>query len=125
MEVDVTFRLANYIGHPYLAELERVITIQRDSGMNRARSAENRAKALNQHLEAEGMTIDDYERLVEISKEQWITNARGHIVITPHQFGGMLAQAAKLAKAANRLASRDSIRALVRTSAFETDRTEA
>src|SRR3990167_2034527 len=52
-----------YIGNPYWPAMERVITIRRQSGVDRARSEDKRAKTLKAWLESHEMTLADYRAL--------------------------------------------------------------
>ena len=46
-----------YIAEPYWPEMYEYINITKESGMNRARSAANRRKALEEHLRANGSLL--------------------------------------------------------------------
>jgi hypothetical protein len=60
---DLEIELRSYIADPYWPERERLVNIQKESGMSRARSAANRRKALEEYLRSEGMTLKDYDEL--------------------------------------------------------------
>jgi hypothetical protein len=125
--VDFTIKFAKgYIAHPYWVEREKVINITKESGTNRARSETNRVKALADYLVNAGLTMEDYEALVERANRQFYTAADvaemtfgeypldGHdaneIVIPPNQILGCLTQTADIARAANRVVKRDQVR---------------
>ena len=60
---------------------DKLITITKKSGMNRAKSEGNRRKALEEYLTRESMTLDDYNRLEAQAKEPFYRNGDGSIVI--------------------------------------------
>ena len=119
-----------YIGHPYWPEQQKLIDIQKESGMRRSRSEQNRAKALTEYLEKNGMTLDDYNKLEKLASRPFVTAkdeeqlsmgkhpVNGHdpdeIVIPPHQLDGAFANAADEARAATRIASREQIRSILK-----------
>ncbi|HXH06782.1 MAG TPA: hypothetical protein VNI83_09340, partial [Vicinamibacterales bacterium] len=67
----------SYIADPYWPEVEQVINIQKQSGMNRARSSANARKALEEYLRSAGLTLADYDRLVERSQRPFYTDGAG------------------------------------------------
>lgn len=79
---DFTLHFAKgYIGDPYWPELEKLINIQKQSGMNRARSSANRRKALEEYLGTIGMTLIEYEALERAAKQPFYRDAAGQIII--------------------------------------------
>lgn len=100
-----------YIADPYWPEIEELINIQKESGMNRVRSSGARQKALNEHLASRGMSLEDYRVLEESTKRPFYTDDDGMIVIPEQQVSGMLVQAAAKAPATIRICSDESLRA--------------
>lgn len=129
-----------YCGNPYWPEQQRLIDIQKESGFRRARSEQNRAKALTEYLEKHGMTHADYLALEKQASRPFVTAAdeermsfgrnaiNGHdpeeIVIPPHHLDGCFANACDEARAATRVASRDQIRSILKTKPIYTGKTK-
>lgn len=110
-----------YIAHPYWPEREKLINIQKSSGLNRARSEDRRAKTLKAWLTAHGITMEEYQGLERLAARPFYTlNGSAEIVVAAHQLHGMLAQAASLAPASIRLARPEQIRTLMEFSDFRT-----
>lgn len=72
-----------YIANPYWPELEKLINIQKESGMNRARSSANRRKALEEHLQSAGMTFEQYVALEKKAKQPFYYGGAGEEIIIP------------------------------------------
>jgi hypothetical protein len=114
-----------YIAHPYWPALERYINITKESGISRARTEPNRAKALNEYLTKVGMTVAEFERLKIAASKPFCTVADvqqfcevdGHdpneIVIPINQIYGCLVQASDEARAATRIAKKEQIRTVL------------
>lgn len=64
-EFKVAVHIDRYIAAPYWPEREKLITITKESGVSRARTAETRRKALDSYLASAGMSRDEYEALAE------------------------------------------------------------
>ena len=115
-----------YIADPYWIAQEKRIDIEKKSGINRVRSQERRAKALDSYLKSIDMTLADFRALEEAAKRPFYTVADlkngaatgGHpgdeIVIPPHQLYGMCAQGCDQASSAIRLTRRDQLRSVVK-----------
>jgi hypothetical protein len=130
-----------YIAHPYWPARERVITITKESGTNRARTEANRIRTLDDYLGNHGMTRAEYDKLVADADRQFYTVADiatmtyggfpfgGHhqdeIVLPPHQIMGCLTQAADLARAANRIVKRDQVRSALAAQPIYTGKNKA
>jgi hypothetical protein len=56
VEHKVRVYLDTYIAHPYWPEREKLINIQKESGLSRARTAQTRRKALDDYLASISMT---------------------------------------------------------------------
>jgi hypothetical protein len=133
MRIAVTLQFAKgYIAHPYWPERERLITVQKESGLNRARSLDKRQKALTSYLTAKALSVEDYRALELRAARAWYTAADvglpgdpAEIVIPAHQLHGLMAQAADLAPAAVRLARPEQIRTLLTWEDCRTGRTKA
>lgn len=117
MEYKVTVHLTSYIAHPYWPEREKLINITKESGMSRARTAENRRKALDSYLASAGLTRADFEELERLASRPFHTHD-GHIIVP------------ELATC-DRIVSRDRpcppevARTLIRPTPWYTDRTDA
>lgn len=133
MRVDLTLHFGKgYIGHPYWPEREKLINVQKQSGINRARSEDKRQKTLRAWLDAHEMTLDDYRQLETRAARPFYTGMdvglskhADEIVIPAHHLYGMCAQAADLAPSAVRLASPEQIRTVMDVGDFRTGKTKA
>lgn len=113
MRITVTLHFAKgYIGNPYWPEQERVITIRKQSGVDRVRSEAKRAQTLKAWLDAHNMTLDDFRDLEAKAARPFYTADDGEIVIPAHHMHGFMASAAALAPAAIRLAKPEQVRTL-------------
>lgn len=113
-----------YIAHPYWPERERVIRIQRNSGMARQKTDEKRDAALKAQLGKEGVTMEEYHELVKKAARQWYTNADGKIIIPRHQLAGAFVQTVGTSPKALRGAfEKDSFRSVVQVGDFVTEKT--
>lgn len=113
--------LKSYIAHPYWPEMERVINIQKESGMNRARSSANRRKALEEYLRSHEMTLADYEKLVERSKRAFHVDSNGLLYIPKRNVDAMLVATCDTMRAAGRPCVPDMVRTALRASSWTTD----
>ena len=137
--VNVTLRFTGrYIAHPYWPEMEKLINIQKESGFNRTRSAERRAKTLEAYLESKGMTTEQYKLLETQAarpfytwRDVWVDGAtrvkrdETEIVVPAHHLYGCLAQAADIAPSAVRPVRTDQIRTILTVSDFSTGKLKA
>lgn len=69
-----------YIADPYWPAREKVINIQKSSGLNRARSEAARRKALEEFLRSKEMKLDEYLELEKQAARPFYTNNK-HIII--------------------------------------------
>lgn len=123
-----------YIAHPYWTAMERKIDIEKRSGVNRARSEDKRAKALDSYLKKIGMTLAEFRKIEQAAARPFYTvgdldeavngHAANEIVIPAHQLYGCLAQGCDLASSALRLSSREQLRTLLALSPVFTGKTE-
>ena len=129
MEIRITLAMANYIAHPYWPARNRVIEIEKKSGVNRQKSDEKRQAALKAECDRQGYTLAQYEQFKRDAAEQWYRKPQapaGKIIIPRHQIAGGLVQAIGGApKALRGPFDRDNFRALVQIGDFQTDLTEA
>lgn len=110
-----------YIAHPFWPAREKLINIQKQSGLNRARSEDKRQKTLSAWLQAHGLSLDDYRVLeAQANRPFYTADGSDEIVVSSHQLYGMLAQASALAPSAIRLARPEQIRTLLTLSDFRT-----
>jgi hypothetical protein len=120
MKTILNFSTPGFIEHPYWPEMYRVIEIQKRSGVNRARTDANRRRALESYLNEVGMTLADYEALVQRSARPFHTDSEGHILIPAEKILACLVNAADVAPSKLRI---PSIRTTITASDFVTDRT--
>lgn len=120
MLVRLTVDVHSYIGHPYWPEMEQVVNITKESGMARARSTANRRKALEEYLRSEGMTLAEYDQLVEAANRPFHTDDTGLIVIPKRHVDGMLVATCDTARSAMRPCPPDMVRTVLRASAWAT-----
>lgn len=121
MKFTLQFAEPGYIADPYWSEQEQLITIQKQSGMNRARSQDKRDSALRRFLEQSGLTIDDYKKLEVEAARPWYRNKEGYIIIPRHHFSGCLVQAVKSSPAGTRM-PQDQLRSLLQISDFVSEK---
>jgi hypothetical protein len=120
--LELTFP-GQYIGHPYWVEMFELIQITKLSGMNRAKSEANRRKALDGHLRAIGMTLDQYTKLEELSKRPFHVNADGQIIIPADNFLSFLVAATDEARSAQRACQKEQVRSRFTATDFVTNKT--
>ena len=132
-----------YIAHPYWPEREKVVNIQKSSGMNRAKSDKNRIKALRDYIATIGLTIEDYDRLVVLADRQFYTVADvqgveipihtpsptmapigNQIIVPSHHIMSSLVNACDVATSAIRPCNMEQVRTLINASAILTGKTK-
>jgi hypothetical protein len=79
-----------YIANPYWAAIDRLINIQKKSGINRAKSDAKRRRALEEHLKMIGMSLADYEALEKEASEPFYRDKTGAIIIPQNQVEAFL-----------------------------------
>lgn len=122
MEFKVAVHLDKYIAAPYWPELQKLINIQKESGLSRARAPETRRKALDSHLAAIGMTREDYQELERLAARPFCM-AGGCIVVPElHVMSMIVATCDRIAKAARPCAP-DMARTVITVSPWRTART--
>lgn len=126
MVVKVVLAVKSYIAHPYWAEREELVNIQKSSGLNRVRSDDRREKVLRDYIEKIGMSMADYEALQRLAAREWyrVDGEDSEIMIPRHQLSGTLVQATKTAPSGARF-KQDELRSLVQISDFLTGKKEA
>jgi hypothetical protein len=124
-EIHVTLQMANYIAHPFWPARNRVIEIEKKSGVNRQKSEDKRQAALKAECQRQGYTIEQYEQFKVEAAEQWYRHD-GKIMIPRHQMAGALVQSIATApKALRGNFDKDNFRALVQMGDFVTDLTKS
>src|SRR3974377_2075756 len=91
-----------YIADPYWPEREKLINIQKTSGMNRAKSPANRRKALEEYLTGATLTLADYEQLEKLASRPFYTNGSGAIIIPEIHVVSFMVATCDQARAATR-----------------------
>ena len=125
----VTYEIAakfprGYIGDPYWPALDRLINIQKKSGMNRAKSDANRRKALEECLQREGMAFDDYKVLEKQARQPFYLNESGEIIIPELHVTAFLVATCDEARAATRPCQPNQVRSRFICSPWQTGKTE-
>jgi len=129
-EIKITIRMQNYIAHPFWPARNRVIEIEKKSGVNRQKSEEKRQAALKAECERQSCMLADYEAWRIEAAEQFYRvgtnpgglNRGGKIMIPRHQIaGGMVQVIGGAPKALRGPFDRDNFRALVAIGDFITD----
>jgi hypothetical protein len=123
--IEIEVHLRSYIAHPYWPEMERLINIQKESGMNRARSSANRRKALEQHLKMLDMKLADYDELERLANRPFHADELGAVVIPKANVDAMLVQTCDTIRAAGRPCPPDQVRTVLRASGWSTNIAEA
>lgn len=111
-----------YIAEPYWPDIERLINIQKESGMNLCRAPAKRRAALEGHLRAIGMTLAEYEALEIAAGRPFHTAADGTIVIPGDKVAAFLVHVCDVIRAAGRPCRREMVRSLITTEDWITDR---
>jgi len=127
LTLEVLFEL--YVAHPYWPQRERVISIQKNSGMNRQKSEDKRQAALIAQCEREGLTLTEYHELQELAARQWYRldndDPASEIIIPRHQLAGCLVETiGKSTKNLRGQFTKDSFRHHVKLSDLRTGKTE-
>lgn len=120
MLIELKLELQSYIGDPYWPEMERVVSIQKESGMNRARTGENRNNSLEQHLRAIDMSRDAYDELEAMARRPFHVDDSNNVIIPKNHVDGMLVSACTMARSAMRPCPPDMVRTVLRASAWRT-----
>jgi hypothetical protein len=125
----LTFNLSlhfakGYIGDPYWPELEKLINIQKQSGMNRARSTANRRKALEEYLGSIGMSLADYEALERKAKEPFYKDG-DEIIIPELHVTSFLVATCDEARSATRPCEPNQVRSRFIVTPWRTGKTKA
>lgn len=113
-----------YVAHPYWPEMNMVIDILKKSGVNRAKSDANRAKALEEYLRANDMTLADYERIKALSERPFHTNSAGEIIIPSDKVMAFLVAGNSQARAAQRATPPEQVWSRIVATDFTTGKTE-
>jgi len=127
VEVKVEMQMQSYIAHPFWPARNRVIEIEKKSGVNRQKSDDKRLAALKAECQRQGYTYEQYEQFKIEAARQWYRSngPKSKIMIPRHQIAGALVQAiATSPKALRGEFDKDNFRALVQIGDFLTDRTE-
>jgi hypothetical protein len=121
LTLQLQFTEPGYIADPYRVAMYRLIEIQKQSGMMRARSEKKRRECLEAHLRDIGMTHDGYLALEKEAREPFYHDAAGWIVIPQLSIEACLVNACSEAPSKIRISN---LRTALRCSAFVTDKRE-
>lgn len=123
-EFRVSVHLERYIAAPYWPELERLISIRKESGVSRARSQETRRKALDSYLAAAGMSREEYRELERLAARPFYVED-GHIVVPELHVMSMIVAACDRIGARARPCEPDIARTVIAASPWRTGKTRA
>lgn len=121
MRISLTIDLHSFLAHPYRREMNALINITKESGMNRARSTANARKALEEHLRSIGMTLAEFDALKGQANDPWTVDAEGRIVIPRLNVTSMCVAMCDEARAAQKPCPPAMVRTALRPSAWSTD----
>jgi hypothetical protein len=121
---NVALSFGNYIAEPYWPEMAQLIDIQKESGMNRARSSANRRKALEEHLKGISMTLAEYDALEILAHRPFYTDDAGQIIIPAARFLDFLTHTCHKLRSNGRPCDPDQVRSRFQVSDFSTGKTE-
>lgn len=122
-DLSVQFTTPGYIAHPYWPEMDRLINIQKQSGINRARSSANRRKALEEYIKTAGMTLAEYDALVVAANRPFHTNASGAVIIPADKVLSFIVAATDEARAASKPCPPEQVRSRIRATDWTTEKT--
>lgn len=111
-----------YIADPYWPERERLINVQKSSGINRARSDAARRKALEEYLRSKDLTLDSYYELEKLAQRPFYTNGTGIIIPELHVMSFLVATVSE-ARAAMRPCEPEQVRSRFLVSNWTTGKT--
>jgi hypothetical protein len=117
LKLSLVFTEPGFIAHPYFPEVYKLIQIEKESGVNRARSDANKRRALEAYLTEKGMTLDHYEDIKSRAARPFATSDSGEIIIESDKILSALVNADDVAPRNMRI---DSIRTTLRASDFLT-----
>lgn len=112
-----------YIADPYWPQRAKLIDIQKESGMNRARSAANRRKSLEEYLNVRGMTLEEYDRIEREAQEPFYRDEDGEIIISEHHVMSFLVSTTYQARSANRPCAPEQVRSRFIVTPWSTGKT--
>lgn len=123
--MEVVLLMRSYIAHPFWDARNRVIEIEKKSGVNRLKNEDKRIAALKAECQKQGISYEDYQRLKVEADEQWYRLPDGRIYIPRHQIAGALVQTiGESPKNLRGPYNKDNFRALVQISDFVTNLTQ-
>lgn len=120
-----TYFPRGYIADPYWPARAHLIDIQKNSGVNRARSSANRRKALEEYLTGVGMTLAEYERLESRASEPFYRDDGGLIILPENQVLSFLVATCDEARAATRPCAPEQVRSRFVVSSWHTGKQAA
>jgi len=122
MDVQIVARFEKgYIADPYWPEREKLINIDKESGLNRVRSQDRREKALRDYLASKGLAMEDYAALAAQAGRPFHTrDGTAEIVIPSQHVLGCLVQAASTCTASIRIARPEQLRTILWSTPWRT-----
>lgn len=121
--LELTLHIDSYIAHPYWPERERLINITKESGMSRTRSSANARKSLSEYLEANNMTLDDFDELQRRADRQFYTvdgEVGSEIVVPELHVMSMIVNTCHTIRAAGKPCPPDQARSVMVASPWNT-----
>ena len=123
VEHKVRVHLETYIGHPYWPEREKLINIQKESGLSRARTAQTRRKALDDYLASIDMTRAQYDDLERLASRPFYTSDEGVIIVPALHMVSMIVATCDTISARARPCPPNLVRTLIRPTGWQTAKT--
>jgi hypothetical protein len=125
VEHKVRVHLDTYIAHPYWPEREKLINIQKESGLSRARTAQTRRKALDDYLASISMTRPQYEDLERLASRPFYTSDEGVIIVPALHMVSMIVATCDTISSRARPCAPELVRTLIRPTGWHTAKTAA
>jgi hypothetical protein len=97
VDISLLFDKKGFIAHPFTAAQKTLISIQKTSGFNRAKSEQKRTQALTAELQKRGLTMEDYEKLQKQATMPFYKTDAGEIYIPGEKFQAFLANTVQVA----------------------------
>jgi hypothetical protein len=123
VEHKVRVHLDTYIAHPYWPEREKLINIQKESGLSRARTAQTRRKALDDYLASIDMTRAQYDDLERLASRPFYTSDEGVIIVPALHVVSMIVATCDTISARARPCAPNLVRTLIRPTGWHTAKT--
>lgn len=104
--------------------MNQVINIEKEAGVNRARSADKINAALTEHLKRIGMTFAEFKALKEAASRPFEINEDGFIIIPARKILACIVQSTGTIRSAGRPCQPDQIHRRIKATDFVTTKYE-